>query len=166
MVCALIDRITKAIAEDKINGLVKVIQLGDKDILWFSITHNTGAAFSSFSGKTAALSVFTVIMLAALTIYFHKLKDKTMFTSVVFGMIVGGGLGNLYDRIVFGKVTDFINLFPFKFVFNAADVFVVIGAILLVISMLFEKKDKFDPADNLNDIMYGPPEPDTEDADE
>ena len=166
VICAVLDRLTKVLAEEHIHGMTPVIRIGGKDIFWFSITHNTGAAFSSFSGRTTALSVFTVLMLLAIIVYFHKQKDKNVFTSVVFGMITGGGLGNLFDRIAYGKVTDFLNLFPFTFIFNVADVFVVIGAILIIIYMMFfEKKDGYTPEGDIPDVMYGPPSDDEEDID-
>ncbi|MBR4224682.1 MAG: signal peptidase II [Oscillospiraceae bacterium] len=160
VVCAVLDRITKVIAEANITDTVPVIRIGDRDIFWFSLIHNTGAAFSSFSGQTAALSVFTVVLLTAIVIYYHKQKDKNMFTSIVFGMIVGGGLGNLFDRVVYGKVTDFLNLFPFTFIFNVADIFVVIGAILLIIYMLFfeeRHKQEYDPEKEIPEELYAPP---------
>ncbi|MBQ5312288.1 MAG: signal peptidase II, partial [Oscillospiraceae bacterium] len=129
------------LAEEYVFGKQDVIKIGDTDILYFSLTHNTGAAFSSFSGKTAILSVFTVIALAGMVVYFYRSKTKSVFKTLTLAMIVGGGAGNLYDRIAFGKVTDFINLFPFNFVFNFADICVVIGAILLTVYMIFLEKE-------------------------
>ena len=122
-------------------GKEEIIKIGDIDVLYFSLTHNTGAAFSSFTGRTALLSVFTVIALAAMVVYFYRCKTESLFKTVTLAMIVGGGLGNLYDRIAFGMVTDFINLFPFNFVFNFADICVVIGAILLTVYMIFFEKE-------------------------
>ena len=57
--------------------------------------------------------------------------------TVSYAMIVGGGIGNLIDRVFQGYVTDFIRLFPFDFIFNFADICVVIGAILLMIYYIF-----------------------------
>ena len=145
---AVIDRVTKMLAETYVSGRQDIIKIGDLDILYFTLTHNTGAAFSSFSGKTVMLSVFTVIALAAMVVYFYRSKARNTFKTVSMAMIVGGGLGNLYDRIVFGRVTDFINLFPFNFVFNFADICVVLGAIMLMIDMIFLEKEPSGSAEN------------------
>ncbi|MBQ5316167.1 MAG: signal peptidase II [Oscillospiraceae bacterium] len=141
VLAAVIDRVTKMLAERFVLGKTEVIKIGELDVLFFNITHNTGAAFSSFSGKTAMLSVFTVAALIVMVVYFYRTKSKGRLKTISMGMIVGGGLGNLYDRIAFGRVTDFINLFPFNFVFNFADICVVLGAVLLMIVMLFLEKE-------------------------
>lgn len=135
----VIDRLTKAVAEANIgeSDLIRVLTAGDTDILAFSLHKNTGAAFSSFTGKTVALAIVTAIALVLITIYFHRQKHKHPLMTVSYAMIVGGGIGNLYDRIFQGYVTDFIRLFPFSFIFNFADVCVVIGAILLIAYYLF-----------------------------
>ena len=150
----VIDRLTKAAAESSIgeSDLIRVITAGDMDILAFSLHKNTGAAFSSFTGKTVALAIVTAIALVLITIYFHRQKHKHPLMAVSYAMIVGGGIGNLYDRVFQGYVTDFIRLFPFNFIFNFADVCVVIGAILLIVYYLFidEKYMK----------KFAPPEPD------
>ncbi|MBQ5331407.1 MAG: signal peptidase II [Oscillospiraceae bacterium] len=142
LVLALIDRGTKAAAERLIEpgSVNEVIKIGDRRILWFTLHHNTGAAFSSFTGKTAMLSVVTVILLLIVAVYFHKNK-KRLPETIAMAMIFGGGLGNLFDRIVYGQVTDFINLFPFDFIFNFADICVVLGVIFLIIVYLFLDKD-------------------------
>ena len=135
----VIDRLTKAAAEANIgeSDLIRVITAGNTDILAFSLHKNTGAAFSSFTGKTVALAIVTAIALVLITIYFHRQKHKHPLMTVSYAMIVGGGIGNLYDRVFQGYVTDFIRLFPFNFIFNFADVCVVIGAILLIAYYLF-----------------------------
>lgn len=140
--CTFIDRATKMLAEARIAAgeTVDVIKIGDFRILWFSLHHNTGAAFSSFTGMTAALSVVTVVLLAVVIIFYMKSSRGKMVT-LCYGMILGGGIGNLIDRIVFSRVTDFINLFPFNFIFNFADFCVVIGAILLCVWYLFFDKE-------------------------
>lgn len=135
----VIDRITKYIAESGISEgqLIRAITLGDTDILAFSLHKNTGAAFSSFTGKTMALAIVTAVVMVLITVYFHKQKHKHPLMTVSFGLIVGGGIGNFIDRVFQGYVTDFIRLFPFNFIFNFADICVVFGAILLIVYYLF-----------------------------
>ncbi|MDE6591613.1 MAG: signal peptidase II [Oscillospiraceae bacterium] len=139
VILAAADQFTKGIAERYIpeGGRVCLLEMGERDILSFSLHQNTGAAFSSFSGKTAALSAVTAVAMAGLLIFFHRIKRKHPLMTVSFAMVVGGGIGNLIDRVGQGYVTDFIHLFPFNFIFNFADICVVIGGILLVIYYLF-----------------------------
>ncbi len=135
----IIDRATKYIAESEISEgeLIKALSLGDTDILSFSLHKNTGAAFSSFTGHTAVLAAVTTVAMAFIIAYFHRQKHKHPLMSVSFAMITGGGIGNLIDRVFQGYVTDFIRLFPFTFIFNFADICVVIGAALLILYYLF-----------------------------
>ncbi|MCC8043754.1 MAG: signal peptidase II [Oscillospiraceae bacterium] len=135
----IIDRITKYCAVNALTEgeVVKVIGIGDTDILSFTIHRNTGAAFSSFSDKTVVLIAVTAIALIAMIIFFHREKHKHPLMTVTFAMVIGGGIGNLIDRCMQLYVVDFIKLFPFSFIFNIADVFVVIGAILLLIYYIF-----------------------------
>lgn len=135
----IIDRVTKSIAEANITGseIIRVITAGDTNILAFSLHKNTGAAFSSFTGKTVALAVVTAIVMVAVCIYFHRMKRRHPLMTVSLAMVVGGGVGNFIDRVFQGYVTDFIRLFPFNFIFNFADICVVIGAILLMIYYIF-----------------------------
>lgn len=139
VVLAAVDRITKMIAEGGLSDgkYVKALSAGDTDILAFSLHKNTGAAFSSFTGKTLALAAVTSVAMIGITVFFHRIKHKHPLMTVSFGMIIGGGIGNLYDRLIQRYVTDFIHLFPFNFIFNFADICVVIGGILLCVYYVF-----------------------------
>lgn len=135
----VIDQITKSAVQANISEgeLIKAMTLGDTDILSFSFHKNTGAAFSSFEGKTVALAAVTSVAMVLITIYFHRIKHKHPLMTVSYAMIIGGGIGNFIDRVFAGYVTDFIHLFPFSFIFNFADICVVIGAIVLVLYYMF-----------------------------
>ena len=100
---------------------------------------NDGAAWGILGGKTTLLIVISVLMIIALFVYNFFVKKKTIFYCISFGFIIGGALGNLYDRIVFGYVRDFIYLdfFPSFPTFNFADSFLCIGAIMMAIFILF-----------------------------
>lgn len=152
----IIDRVTKYIAEGNIaeNELIRVISAGETDILSFSLHKNTGAAFSSFTGQTVALAAVTAVAMVLMTIYFHRIKHKHLLMTISFAMVIGGGIGNFIDRVFQGYVTDFIRLFPFTFIFNFADICVVIGAILLILYYIFidEKyMSRFEPAEDKAD---------------
>ncbi|MBR6778992.1 MAG: signal peptidase II [Clostridia bacterium] len=107
---------------------------------------NTGAAWGLFSGKTAGLVVVSLVMIAALFIFNYFIKKKSTFYCLSFGFIIGGAFGNLFDRVALGYVRDFIFLdfWPTFPVFNIADTFLCIGAVMMAIFLLFmsEKNEK------------------------
>ncbi|MBQ6752484.1 MAG: signal peptidase II [Clostridia bacterium] len=118
---------------------VDAVPVIDK-VIQFRYTENTGAAFSIFSEKTWLLTIFTGVMIIAglLYLFLGKADNKLQFAALV--LIISGGLGNLIDRLFRGFVVDFIEyLFMEYAVFNVADIFVTIGAVLLVVSVLFIK---------------------------
>lgn len=109
-----------------------------KDFFYINKTFNTGAAFSLFTGNNF---VFIIIAIAVLIYIDRKvicdIKNKISIISI--SMLIGGIIGNLFDRIAYGKVIDFLS---FKFglynfpVFNLADTFICIGIFLLIIEFL------------------------------
>ena len=107
---------------------------------------NTGAAWGIFSGKTLTLIITSIIMIVALLIFNYFVKKKTAFYCVSFGFIIGGALGNLFDRITLQYVRDFIFLdfWPSFPIFNLADSFLCIGAVMLAIHVLFLSEKKSD----------------------
>lgn len=142
IILAAADQMLKRIAENNlVSGTpVKVITAGDTDILTFSLYRNTGAAFSSFQGQTVFLIIVTALMMAGLTVWLIKSKPKKLLPVICIAAVLGGGIGNLIDRIFLGYVVDYIILFPFTFIFNFADICVVIGAIILGIYFFFSEE--------------------------
>ncbi len=105
---------------------------------------NTGAAFGIFRGNVALLIVFTSLFIAVgiYLLYFKKFTSRLSYVSVL--LIVAGGLGNLYDRIVYRGVADFIEFIFMDFpTFNLADIYVTVGAVLLLISVIALKNNPF-----------------------
>ena len=105
---------------------------------------NRGAAFGIFSGKTFLLVGLTGMIILAMIalIVLNKIEHPMLLTS--FSLIIGGGIGNLLDRVGQGFVVDYLHITIVDFaVFNFADCCVVIGTILLVAYFVFfDKKDK------------------------
>jgi signal peptidase II len=91
---------------------------------------NTGVAFSLFSGGGALVLVFTLLALALLLGYFAMRPDRSGLW-VPTGLLVGGAIGNLIDRLVHGAVTDFIKL-PIWPAFNVADMSITFGVLALL----------------------------------
>jgi signal peptidase II len=103
------------------------------------ITHisNSGGAFGILQGQTALLLALPAALVAAIIFYIVK-NRKISHPALLFGLslICGGGIGNLIDRAVSGRVTDFIDFRVFP-VFNTADVCVCCGCGIVLLYMLF-----------------------------
>ena len=91
---------------------------------------NSGVAFSIFSGGGTLVLLFTLVALAVLVGYFARRPDKPMLW-LPTGMLVGGAIGNLIDRIASGAVTDWIKL-PHWPAFNVADMSITFGVLVLL----------------------------------
>ena len=108
------------------------------------ITHcvNTGAAFSILTGKTLLLALLSVALLAALVIVFVRSTRLNRASEIAVAALIGGGLGNLADRIAFGGVTDYIRLLLFRFpVFNLADICITCSILFLILELLTGRLD-------------------------
>lgn len=106
--------------------------------------HNYGAAWSSFSGKTAMLIAVTVALMIAVAYLLIRRIVRHPLGVAAAVLILGGGVGNIIDRIVHGYVVDMFDLLLFDYpVFNLADCFVVVGVILGAVYYLwfYEKYD-------------------------
>lgn len=105
---------------------------------FLELTHytNTGAAFSLFAGNPLAIALLTALLLAVLLFVLHSLS-LTRQTKRSLLCLVGGGAGNLIDRVLFGGVTDYIHFLPVRFpVFNLADICITLSIGYLLILML------------------------------
>jgi signal peptidase II len=96
---------------------------------------NTGAAFGILQGKRAFLIAFMALLLAALLVYiFMRRKSESPVLLAGLSLVVGGGLGNLIDRVRLGYVVDYLEFQPFSFpVFNLADISVCAGCGLMLL---------------------------------
>lgn len=105
--------------------------------LSLQLTHNDGVAFGMLGGSTALIVVANVLALLIVVMYV-LMERRAVFAGIAGGMIIGGSLGNMVQRITGdGTVTDFLR-FPHWPNFNAADVFIDVGLALVVIGMLVE----------------------------
>ena len=102
---------------------------------FFNLTYvkNTGAAFSIFTGQKIFLIVVSIVLIGVFLYYINSQKITRNIEIISYGLVLGGALGNLIDRICYGYVIDFLdfNLFGYNYpIFNLADCFIVIGFIL------------------------------------
>lgn len=134
----LLDRVTKVWAVKELHHPISVIP----GFFSLRLAENRGAAFSLFSGGNEVVrKLFLLFIPAAVVVfifyYVFRKKDLNYKLSLSLGLIAGGALGNLYERIFNGRVIDFID-FHFRSyhypTFNVADVGVFIGTLLLLVS--------------------------------
>lgn len=136
--CVLLDQISKFLVEWLIPYRDTVFIIPD----FFSLHHtrNNGAAFGILAGyRWVFMTVTALIIIFAIYLICSK-KIRNFWGVLSLSLVIGGGIGNMIDRIICGEVTDF---FAFTFwgyefaVFNVADIFVCCGTILLAIYILF-----------------------------
>jgi signal peptidase II len=108
-------------------------------VLRFLYVENTGAAFGILQGRSILLAVLAVVVVLALAIYFRRLIAESSWFAVALGLLFGGALGNILDRVQHGFVIDFID-FPYWPTFNLADSAITTGVIILGIFLL--KRDQ------------------------
>ena len=116
---------------------------------FFQLTHteNTGAAFSLFADspshwKTGMLIGFSVVAMVVVFVLLWKQRHPLSLSGIALSLILGGAMGNLWDRLASGRVVDFLLFYIKRYqwpVFNLADSAIVVGAALLVIEILFHK---------------------------
>lgn len=133
----VIDQIIKYFVELNLKPIQSINVL--PGVLEWDYVQNTGAAFGFFSENTALLSVITgiIIVIGIAALIMKKIKNKYLIATAV--IIIAGGLGNLFDRIMRGYVVDYIRVLFIDFpVFNFADILVTCGAVMLMIYLLWD----------------------------
>ena len=140
-----IDQITKAIvrANMSVGETIPVI----KDIFHFTYIRNEGAAFGMLSEHRWVFMTLSVVALIALSVYLIRFCEEGLLTKIGIALIIGGGIGNMIDRICFKYVVDMIDCrFIDFYVFNFADCCVCVGSGIVILgfilSMIKEQKAK------------------------
>ena len=123
------------------------LHIGNWKLFDLTYLENSGAVFGSFSGQRYLLigvtSVLILVCLAALIRYWKESKWLT----VCLILMIGGGIGNLIDRVLNGEVVDYINLLFMRFaVFNFADICVCVGVALWVLVIFLDELHADDAA--------------------
>ncbi len=103
----------------------------------FYYTQNKGAAFSMLSDHPWVFLVFSAVAMAVIMYLLYRFRGRHPLLTVSLAMILGGGVGNMIDRVVNGYVVDFLDFQFVKFaVFNVADIFVTCGSVALGIYLI------------------------------
>lgn len=113
-----------------------------RNVLHMTYVQNRGMAFGLFENNRMLFMIPTVILIGAVILAIVKLGRKNKLLDTSLGLILGGGVGNMIDRIARGFVVDFVDFCAFDFwqwVFNVADAAVVVGTVLFMIVMITDK---------------------------
>ena len=118
-------------------------------VFHFTYHENKGAAFGMLSDNRWVFMTISTVAISAIAIYLFCNKENSYLLSVSLSFILGGGIGNMIDRVLLGYVIDFLNFKIINFpIFNLADAFVTVGAALMILYM-FKQDDKKDKQGNL-----------------
>ena len=108
-----------------------------------TLMHNTGAAFSFLSSASGwqrwFFSIIALVVSTAIVIWMRRLSPEERWNAIALALILGGALGNLWDRVTLGYVVDFIQIYYERWAwpaFNIADSAISTGAVMLVIDAL------------------------------
>lgn len=131
----VLDQFTKYIIKQnfQLNQSISII----KNILHLTYVTNTGSAFGLFKGFNFVFILFSFIVVIVIVHYLKKINQNEKLLQFSIGLLLGGTIGNLIDRLAYGSVIDFID-FRIWPVFNIADSAVTISIILLII-LLWKK---------------------------
>ncbi|PKM63395.1 MAG: signal peptidase II [Firmicutes bacterium HGW-Firmicutes-21] len=126
--------------------VVRFIPLyGEVDFIPFfiNLTHveNEGASFGMLSGYRWVFMLFSTVAILGITVFLFKQYKRHKLLTVSLAFVLGGGIGNMIDRIFRGVVVDFFEFTFVRFaIFNVADMFITFGAVLLGIYVIFYEK--------------------------
>lgn len=147
LLSVILDQWTKELARQFLQGEADQRYLGDFFRLTF--VENKGA-FLSLGAELGEglryllLNIFPSVLLVALLFYTIRGKDMNWWQIVALSFIIGGGLSNIYDRLLYGKVVDFMHMKAFGLqtgIFNIADVSIMIG-MFMMLPLMFTRPEK------------------------
>ena len=140
LVIIVLDQVTKSIA---VEGLVLFQPVNLFPGFNFTLMYNEGAAFSFLSDASGwqrwFFTVIAIVVSIAIVFWLKSLPADHKVTALSLSLILGGAIGNVWDRIVLGKVVDFIDVYYAEYhwpAFNIADSAITVGAVILIIDSL------------------------------
>ncbi|TGE32709.1 signal peptidase II [Desulfosporosinus sp. Sb-LF] len=134
----IIDRLFKVLVQSNFipGETLKVIP----KVFHLTYVLNPGAAFGLMAGRTWIFVVTALLVVGGVIYGQFRISHGEVLTRLSLGMIGGGALGNLYDRLVIGRVVDYLDFQIWPFVFNFADSMIVIGVGLLVFCLYQQER--------------------------
>ena len=134
-ICVLIDQIIKVIINNYVSSSITII----KNFFYITNAYNYGGAWSILYGKRILFIIITLILIYLIYKIFIKDNKLSNKDNIIYGMLLGGTIGNLLDRIFRGYVIDYLDFYIFGYdypVFNFADMLIVISVIFIIIKLI------------------------------
>lgn len=143
MIIFIIDQVVKLIVgfSLELNTSITVFN----NFFYISNVHNYGAAFSILYGNRVFLVIVSIITLVLVYYFLLKNKKFSWFNIIFYSLLIGGILGNLFDRIIYGYVVDYLDFYIFGYnfpIFNVADMCIVVAVILAMIDIIRSENDE------------------------
>ena len=145
LVIFLADRISKlwiiSLSESEKNFNIELLPFVNLQLIW-----NDGIAFGLFSfSEQSSYNFLTILIIIIISIIFWMIVKTKGLEKYAFIMVFGGALGNVYDRLFYSSVPDFIDIHINNFhwfIFNVADIFITLGVIILILNEFILKNQK------------------------
>lgn len=138
VLCIAADQLTKICAAANLKDISTLPII--ENIFHFTYVENRGAAFGMLTDHRWVFMILSVVGIAAIFVYLTVTKPKSWWMRLALCFIVGGGVGNMIDRIARGYVIDFIDCrFINFYVFNVADSFVCVGCAMFIIAVIIDE---------------------------
>lgn len=126
--------------------VVKLLELGESvevipGVFNFTYIHNRGAAFGMLDEHRWVFMVISTVAIVAILVYLFKFAPKSNLLRIGLSLVVGGGIGNMIDRVALGYVVDFLDFCAFDFwvwIFNVADACVCVGAGVIALYFIID----------------------------
>ena len=141
--CALVifvsDQILKALVVSSLQH-GKVMELFG-GLVRIDVTRNSGAAFGMFQSGGLLFAAVAIFVSGGIVIFYRRIADSGILVRLALGLILGGALGNLVDRVRLGYVVDYVDL-RWWYVFNLADSAIVVGVAILLLASSFSSRTR------------------------
>ena len=161
-VIVLSDQIAKILILQNLHENEAISIIGN--FLYFRFIYNQGGAWGTSIGPSWVYTILSIVALVLIVKYFIGAKSAGKIDKISLAIIFGGAVGNLIDRIIYGKVVDFIDMdipdIPFLnlyrwFTFNIADAAITIGLVIFAFSLFLNKEDKIENIEDSSGIPSG-----------
>ncbi|WP_078595492.1 signal peptidase II [Evansella clarkii] len=139
----VIDQFTKwlVVQNMEIRESIPVIE----GFFYLTSHRNAGAAFGILQGQMWLFYIATIIVVGVVVYYIQVYGRQNRLFGISLGLVLGGAIGNFIDRVLFGEVVDFLDVYIFNYnypIFNVADSALVVGVIMLIIHVIKEEKEQ------------------------
>ncbi|ADU30831.1 signal peptidase II [Evansella cellulosilytica] len=141
IIIIIVDQLTKllVISNMELRQSIPIIE----GFLYLTSHRNPGAAFGILPGQMWLFYIVTAIVVGFIIYYIQTKVENNKWLGISLGLILGGAIGNFIDRVIYGEVVDFIDVFIFSYnypIFNVADCALVIGFIFVIFIIYLEDK--------------------------